>query len=464
MNHSVDKKSYIGLICAATFLLLPAILPVTEGVTREGLYSLGIFFGAIALWICETVPMCVAAFAIMFIMPYFHVMDINTVYSSFGGSAFFFAIATFAVSIALENTSIPLRICHALTKWSKGNSKRLVIALYFACAITSSIMSNLSTCIIYLGLVLALLKANNCTPGKSNLGKCLMIGVPACAGCGGLITPSGTPGNILIIELLSTVGIDLSFLQWILIFAPLALITILVCGIWVTKVFQPEKIEEEAMEVLNARLSEAGVFSLKEKKTIIIIVAMLVCWFLGTWVSALNVTVVAVIGMTCLFLPGVSVLTWDDVAKRTNWNLVFTIGSVGVLISGMTATGIMDWIIGKAFSGITSWNVIAMFFVIGIIVCVIRAFIPTAPAIVALFGAPLLSLAAISTASPLALLIVPAYWACTPMLLWFEPIFLFSYGYGFYKPQDVLKYGSVPSVIMILLMSLTPYYIQLFGV
>lgn len=458
-----SKKSLTGLLVTVILLLAAAVLPLPEGVTRSGWFSLAIFFSAIVLWICDTMPMCVTAFATMFLLVVFGVMDLSTVFSSFGGSSFFFAIATFAVSIALENTSVPLRICNTLTKWSGGSSRRLVIMLMLACALTSSVMSNLSTCIIYLGLGTALLKANNCQPLKSNLGKCLMIGIPATAGCGGLITPAGTPGNLLIMDLLETAGTPLSFLQWTLLFAPISILTVIICGIWVTKIFPPEQVEPSAIAAMNQKLVEHGKLNTQEKKTIVIILAMLVCWFLGTWVPALDVTLVAVMGMAILFLPGIRVLTWEDTVKRTNWNLVFTIGTVGVLIAGMTSTGIMDWLVNGIFSSIASWNVIAMFLVIGLVVCIIRAFIPTAPAIVALFGAPLLSLVAVAGVSPVALLMIPAYWACTPMLLWIEPIFLFSYGYGYYKPADVLKYGSLPTAIMIVLMAFTPYYTGLLG-
>ncbi|OUO78789.1 hypothetical protein B5F53_08905 [Blautia sp. An249] len=457
------KKSLAGLICAALLILIAELLPLPEGITRTGLLSFAVFFGAILMWILNSLPMCITALLMIFLMPALGIQDLNTVFTSFGGSSFFFAIATFAVSIALEKTSVPLRICHVLTKWSKGNPKHLVIGMCLACGLTSAVMSNLSTCIIYLNLGLALLSANQCKPGSSNLGKCLMIGLPCCAGVGGLITPAGTPGNLLIIDLLQTVNISMSFMQWCLIFAPLALICILIGAFWLTRLFAPEEITPEAMKSLEQKLAESGTLKTYEKKTILIILAMLICWFLGTWVSVLNVTVVAVVGMALLFFPGIQVLDWDSTVKKINWNLCFTIGSVGVLIGGMTATGIMDWIVEKLFAGITSWNLFAMFFVIGLVVCVLRAFIPTAPAIVALFGAPLLSLTALTGATPTALLAIPAFWACAPMLLWIEPIYLFSYGYNYYTPKDLLKYGTVPSLSMVALMSFLPFYVGLFG-
>jgi sodium-dependent dicarboxylate transporter 2/3/5 len=294
----------------------------------------------------------------------------------------------------LENTSVPLRICNVLTRWAKGDPKKLVIAIMFACGLTSGIMSNLSTCIIYLNLGLALLKANNCEPRNSNLGKSLMIGIPCAAGVGGLITPAGTPGNLLIIQLLETQGITMSFLQWVLFFAPLALLCILIGSLWIVHLYKPEDISSEAIHTLQDNLEKNRFSENSREKDYTdhcCYAYLLASWHL---VSVLNVTVVAVVGMAVLFFPGIAVLDWKATAARINWDLCLTIGSVGVLIGGMTSTGIMDWIVARLFSGIAGWSLIPMFFVLGLVICIIRAFIPTAPAIVALFGAPLLSLVA----------------------------------------------------------------------
>lgn len=350
------RKSITGLLLCAILIIAAEIMPLADGVTRVGLLSLAVFFGTILMWILNSLPMCVTALLMMFLMPGLGVMKLEDVYSSFGGTAFFFAIATFAISLALENTSVPLRICNVLTRWAKGDPKKLVIAIMFACGLTSGIMSNLSTCIIYLNLGLALLKANNCEPGNSNLGKSLMIGIPCAAGVGGLITPAGTPGNLLIIQLLETQGITMSFLQWVLFFAPLALLCILIGSLWIVHLYKPEDISSEAIHTLQDNLEKTGSLKIQEKKTILIIAVMLICWLLGTWVSVLNVTVVAVVGMAVLFFPGIAVLDWKATAARINWDLCLTIGSVGVLIGGMTSTGIMDWIVARLFSGIAGWS------------------------------------------------------------------------------------------------------------
>lgn len=463
MEKTTSKKGLIGLGIAIILVVMAMLIPVPEGTTRQGLMSLGLFLGTIIMWICDTMPMLITAFLVMFIFPVLGVMELSTVFTSFGGTAFFFAIATFAISIALEKTSVPLRICYALTSGAKGNSKTLVIGIMFACAITSGVMSNLSSCIIYLSLSLALLKANGCQPGKSNLGRCLMIGIPAMSGCGGMITPAGTPGNALIIGILAEQGINLSFLQWTAIFAPLALICCLISSLTLTAVFKPEEIGETAIKELEAKLKECGTLKAQEKKTLSIILVILVLWILGTWVPALNVTVVAMVGMAIMFLPGINILDWDTDSKRINWNLAFTIGSVGVLIGALTSSGIVNWMVGGLFSHLGNMNLYLMLFVTGLVVCIIRAFIPTAPAIVALFAPILLPLASMTAATPTALMVLPAFWACTPLLLWIEPIYLFSYGNGYYTPGQLLKWGWIPSLIMSVILAFVPIYLHMFG-
>ena len=463
----MKKKGLIGVAIAVVIMLLMTVFPTNDHVTRAGLYAMGIFLAAIVMWICDSMPMCVTAILAIFMLSVFKVLPLSgdgSVYYLFGGTAFFFAIATFVVSIALENTCIPLRICSAMIKISKGNSKLLVVVLLLATGITSSVMSNLSTCIIYMNLGLALIHANKCKPGESGLAKCLMIGIPCCAGIGGLITPAGTPGNILIIQLLSeNAGINISFAQWILLMAPLAIVSIIMFGFWETLVFKPEKISTEAMDELKSKLEEHGKLNNKEWKTMIVIGAMLFCWILGTWIKVFDTTLVAVCGMALLFMPGMDVLDWKETATRINWNLSLTIGSVGVLVAGLNVTGIMNYIVNQIFSSLTGMNIMLAFVIISLVVCVIRAFIPTAPAIAALFGAPLLALAPVLGVSAVALLYIPAYWACTPTLLWIEPIFLFTYGYGYYKPQDVLKFGSIPTLIIIALMAFLPRYVGMIG-
>lgn len=79
----INKKALAGILTAVILLAAAAVIPVSGDVTREGLYSLAIFFGAITMWICDSLPMCVTSFILIFIMPLFGVMDLNGIFSGF---------------------------------------------------------------------------------------------------------------------------------------------------------------------------------------------------------------------------------------------------------------------------------------------------------------------------------------------------------------------------------------------
>ena len=82
---------------------------------------------------------------------------------------------------------------------------------------------DIPTTIILSGIGYTLLKENGCPPGKSKFGRSMMMGIPIAACLGGFATPVGSGINVLCINLLKNIaGQDVTFLQWTLIGAPLA--------------------------------------------------------------------------------------------------------------------------------------------------------------------------------------------------------------------------------------------------
>ena len=51
------------------------------------------------------------------------------------------------------------------------------------------------------------------------------------------------------------------------------------------------------------------------------VVGLLVLWIAGNWIPVLNATVVALIGLTVMFLPGMELLTWKEFqnSERLSW-------------------------------------------------------------------------------------------------------------------------------------------------
>ncbi|MBD5083853.1 MAG: hypothetical protein HDT33_01980 [Clostridiales bacterium] len=450
-----SQKSVLGIVLSIAAMLLFGILGVPEGLTREGLLSVGLFLSAIILWVTEAFPICVSAIGLIALMPLFNIMSYNDAMSRFGVGTVLFIMATGGITITLTRTTIPLRITAGILRITKGSARLIILGFSLVGALLSGIMSSLATCALFFGIVNTMLKTADCKPGQSQLGKALMIALPVCCGIGGFLTPAGTPGNILMMELMEGYGIHMTFAQWTAIGMPIGLLAILVVALWLPVVFKPEGVSAQSKDAIFQQYAKLGKWTAYEKKTVAIILGMLVCWFAGSWIPFLNTTTVAVLGMVVMFLPGVDLMDWKTFQQESDWNLVFIMGTASILVSGVSQTGAMEWLVTRIFADLGSLPPALMWVLISILVCVLRAFIPTTTAVIALFAPMLYSIASMTGANPGAMLMIPAFWAPAAMLmLYTEPIFLITFGEGYYTEGDLLKFGWLPSLVMAVVIAL----------
>lgn len=459
------KKACIGILLAVIFLAFFKLVPPPEGMTSAGMASIGVFLAAISLWITEAMPISVSAIGMIILMPFFGVMDMSTALSGFGTSTALFIMATSGITVALANSSIPLRITAWIVKVTKGRARWIIFGFSIASGILSGIMSSLATCALFFGFALVMLKSSGFKPGESRLGKALMIALPVCCGIGGFLTPAGTPGNVLMMEIMEGYGIHMTFASWSAVGIPFGLLAIIIAAFWLGVVFKPEDVAPGAQGIIRREREKLGPLTAYEKKAIIIIAAMLILWFAGSWIKVFNTTTVAVLGMLVMFLPGVDILTWKTFNEECNWNLVFIMGTATILMNGVTSTGAMQWIVDRLFANIGSMNPVLMWIVVAIVVCIIRALVPTTTAVIALFAPMLYSIAQMTGANLTGMLLIPAFWGPAAMLLLYtEPIFLITFGEGYYTEGDLLKFGWFPSLLLAVIIGLLfPIYLPMLG-
>ena len=461
----LDRKGVIAISAAVILIFLSRIVPLPVGLTRGGLTSIVLLVAAIILWISETMNLAVTTIMIVAILPFFGLMTPSVVFSSFASSVFFFVLATFALTAALVTSSIPTRIAGFILRWSGQNSRKLVMGFVIGTAMLSSIMSNVPTCALFASLAIAIFKTDgDPKPGTSRLGKALMIGVPAGSVLGGFITPAGSPTNVLAIELLEKAGIRITFLDWIIIGLPLALICCVIVSIWLGIMFRPDPISKDALEKAKHMVAEAGPLSTREKKMLSIIFLMFVFWISSTWVPAFNTTLIALLGMCAFFLPGVNVLTWDQFCENAGWDSLFMIGGVGSLAQAMLASGAATWVVNTLLSNAGSWPTLVVFIVISAVICCLHIMIPSGPAVVGLAVMPMIVLAQSIGISPVAAAVITSFWGGVTLMLPIDAVPMLTYGYGYYKMTDMAKFGWLPSIIMIgLTATIIPFMLKLLG-
>jgi len=465
LKNRLDLKGIVSLFAAVFLVFLSRILPLPEGLSREGLTSVVLLVAAIVLWVTEAMDLAITTILIVATLPFFNIMPAGSMFSSFAGSVFFFVLATFGLTAALVTSTIPTRIAGLILRWSGKNSRKLVLGFTLGTAVLSSIMSNVPTCALFASLAIAILKTDgDPVPGTSRLGKALMIGVPAGSVLGGFITPAGGPTNVLAIELLGKAGMHITFLDWIIVGFPLAIISCVIVAVWLGIVFRPEPISQGALDKAKKMVADAGPMSAREKKMLIIILLMFVFWISSTWVKAFNTTLIALLGMCAFFLPGVKVLTWQQFSKNASWDALFMIGGVGALAQGILGSGAATWLVNTLLSGAASWSPLVVYIVISAVICCLHILIPSGPAVAGLAVMPMILLAQSAGVNPIAAAVITAFWGGATFMLPMDAVPMLTYGYGYYKIPDMLKFGWLPSIVIIFIAGLfIPFALGILG-
>ena len=119
VSGNMFNKRITGLIVAIILIAVFTLLPPFEGLSEQAMASIGIFLGAIIMFVFQVAPLAVSCLTLMVLLPYFGITDLGTIWAKFGGTSFFFVFFCFGVTGALSNTTIPLRISAWLTKVSK---------------------------------------------------------------------------------------------------------------------------------------------------------------------------------------------------------------------------------------------------------------------------------------------------------------------------------------------------------
>jgi sodium-dependent dicarboxylate transporter 2/3/5 len=417
--------------------------------------AVGLLISALILWISNALPMSISTLLLMFSLPLLGLMEYNDVLNNFGIGTALFIMASSGITVAIIKSNIPYKITEKIFKKFGERPAVLVFCLGLAVTVFSGFVSSLATCTLFTTLISSAFNSINIPKEKNSLAKALMLSVPVCAGIGGFISPAGTPANLLVMDWLKENGINITFAKWCAIGFPVSLISSIVFLTLLVLVFKPKKINYK-----NAFISKT--MDKNDYSVLTIVGIVIIGWFLSSFVNFLNIALVAIVGLVLLMLPCNRIITYEQFGEGVNWDLVFTMGSVSVLMTAIANTGIITRIASAIAGILPTSNLFVLLFGLSVIICVIRAFVPTTTAVIALLLPMLVDISKIANVNCNVLLLITAYWAAAALLLVFtEPIFLISYKEGYFKQADLFKVGILTNIILASVCPILIYYIYL---
>ncbi|MBR1713171.1 MAG: DASS family sodium-coupled anion symporter [Alloprevotella sp.] len=372
------RRRLIGAICAPLCALIVFAIPI-DGLTDQAHKLLAIMTLVALWWITEPIPIPVTSLVGPTLCVIFGVVGMKEAFAAFGNPMIFLFMGGFIIAKAMMVNGLDKRIAYGIIsmKWVGDNPKRIFLAIGLACMVCSGWISNTATAAMMFPIALGLLEAIRemmAANGKTidlstyKYSTGLMLMTAYSCSIGGVLTPIGTPPNIMMIGFLHEKSADysISFFEWMVWGFVAMVIYFIIAYIVLWKMFPADVSRiEGAQEFIKGKVRELGAWTQAQRNTLFAFLVAVVLWvapgvlsvifgsdseILKNYNKVLPEAAVAMIGgLLMFFMPadksfGHVTLQWKEAVKGIEWGTLLLFGG-GLAMGGMMySTGLSEWI------------------------------------------------------------------------------------------------------------------------
>lgn len=455
------------LLCAAMLLTAP---PDDMALLAWRTAAVGVLMAV--WWVTEALPIAATALVPIVLLPVLGIADVAAATAPYANPVIFLFLGGFLIAMALERCGLHRRLALAILSMVGTRPANLILGFMTATALLSMWVSNSATVVMMLPMATSVLALSRDGGDRSGgaFEVALLLGIAYAASIGGLGTLIGTPPNALLAGFMSTTyGVEIGFLQWMVLAVPIVLVALPFAWILLTRWLFPVGSEPVAggAEILrNARRAQ-GPVSRAEWTVGAITVLTATAWvarpLVEPWAPAVTDTGIAIAGGLLLFMVPLTwrplrvALTWTD-AERLPWSVLILFGGGLSLAAAIQQTGLAGWI-GGELSALGGWPVLVVILAVTTVVIFLTELTSntaTAAAFLPVVG----SLAVGIGADPLLLAIPTALAAsCAFMLPVATPPNAIVYGTGALTIPQMAHAGLWLNLFFIALLPLMVYYL-----
>ena len=455
-----SKKQALALTAAlAAYVLTAFCFGPVEGLPEQGQRAIALMAAAVIIWVTEALPLTVAAMMLVMVQPLAGTASLNDSLHNFANPVVFFVFGMFCFTYAFTRTGLSERVALWISRMAGGSPSRLVFCFIAGGTLLSTVMADVPVVIMLAPIALKIVEQNGCMRLNSNFARALMIGLPMGILIGGIATPTGSSSNILTMQFLQDMaGVGISFAEWTAIGLPVALVLIPIVWFAMIKIFPPELDTLEGTEDFEEEWKKLGPMSRDEKKFAVFILVNMVLWFTDS-IHHIPVPILAVIGGTALFVPGIALLNWEYAGPRVSWDVLTLLGAACSLSMSLWNTGAAAWVGNFLLGDLLSLPLWLLMLVVGFFTMWIHLLVPISTPLIAVFMPMVIALAQSKGINPATLALPMGFLATASFVLVIDAVQLVTYQYGYYSMKDWLKAGVAVSFIWIPLCVLSVLFI-----
>lgn len=432
----------VGIALTVIIIFSSSLACEEISLSEEGIKTLAILLLYLVLLISESVPIVLSSLLCLSLLPLLKVTSgLGDALSGFSNPATFFTLSSLGIVIALTSVPFPKRILKILLQHYGKNINRVLLSVMICTCLVSSIMSNIPACAIFMTISISFLDLYENKNLKNKTAKAFMIAIPIASMIGGMITPIGSTVNIIAIQQLADYNVSkLTFLSWVVVSLPIAILLLFVAWFLICVCFKPADIAEEDILRYVNKLDVPSNIDKREAKVLIIVGIMIILWVLSGWITDINTIGVSILGCCVLMMPRFQIIDANDFVKNNNWNAFFLVGTTVSLSAAMRNNGVSDCII-IILEKILPHNIMTRDLIVFVAVCVfvLLLLIPVATNIIPIVLPIFISIAINANISPVIIMLTVAYCAGNCYLLPLDIVPQITYSKGYYRMYDMFK-------------------------
>ncbi len=429
-------------------------------------------------WATEAIPVPVTAFLPLVVFEPLGISSLREAAAPYANPTIYLFLGGFMMALAIDRWNLHRRIALAVIDNTGTDGRRLIGGFMLVCAVLSMWMTNTSTTIMLLPIVLsvsAVMRDNiPDLPEKTrqNFQIAMLLGLAYSASIGGLATLIGTPPNALLMGFMAeNYDIEISFARWMLVGIPVSIVMLPIAWLLLTRFLFPCDIpaNEAVKNHLHQLRVELGAMSIPERRIGIIFLCLIMSWMLrrpiSDWLGISGVSdagIVMTAAMLLFMLPSGDakqprLMTWEDVT-RLPWGVLILFGGGLSLAAAVSDSGLALWL-GEQLAPLNAWGTTVL--VVASVAMVIFLTELTSNLATTATLLPVMGAIAIQAGVPPIMLTVPITIAasCAFMLPVATPPNAIVFSTGAISIPQMVRAGILLNIIGIIIVSLAALYL-----
>jgi len=283
----------------------------------------------VTLWTNEGVPLAVVSLLPIILFPATGILTTKETTLNYANPIIYLFLGGFLIAIAVEKTGLHKVIANRMLALFPSSVRGILFALIITSGLLSSVLSNTTTTLLLLPIALFLTE-------DARLKMRLALGIAYGASIGGILTPIGTPPNLILMGIMEEMEMPMiPFAKWVYLVSPLVFLMFIMVGYILSMGLKEMTIETNLKKDPLTFHQKKVLYLIFGLITVLLVNAPVHPYYNGLGLSEPGILLSA--GLL-LFLPPFSILNWMDDKENIPYRIMFLFGAGFAIARAFTET------------------------------------------------------------------------------------------------------------------------------